>query len=193
MKYIKLYENFENIEVPNNALGVPVTRPNDVLIIMRGLPGSGKSTRAKSLIENGVIHSTDSLIDETGNYRDFFDKMKAENDFSQLSNFHKKNLENAKESMNAGISPVIIDNTNIRVSDPREYILYALSIGYADENIHFEDVGTSGLSPEELAQRNTHGVPLDVIKLMFDTYQSNGALTLDKVLNTDTEKYKVHR
>ena len=45
-----------------NALGKPVTRPNQILIVMRGIPGAGKSTKAKSLVGGGIIHSTDDLL-----------------------------------------------------------------------------------------------------------------------------------
>ena len=66
----KLRENLKT-----NSLGVAITRPNQELIIMRGIPGAGKSTKAKSLVREGVIHSTDDLIDATGDYRAFFAKM----------------------------------------------------------------------------------------------------------------------
>jgi len=46
-----------------NSLGVTVTRPNQTLIVMRGIPGSGKSTKAKELVGEGTIHSTDDLIE----------------------------------------------------------------------------------------------------------------------------------
>jgi adenylate kinase family enzyme len=38
---------------------------------MRGCPGSGKSTLAKSLVKEGVIHSTDDVIESWGYYNDF--------------------------------------------------------------------------------------------------------------------------
>jgi putative protein kinase ArgK-like GTPase of G3E family len=36
--------------------GYYITKPNSELIICRGIPGSGKSTKAKSLVKNGRIH-----------------------------------------------------------------------------------------------------------------------------------------
>jgi hypothetical protein len=33
---------------------------------MRGIPGSGKSTKAKSLVGEGIIHSTDDVITSQG-------------------------------------------------------------------------------------------------------------------------------
>ncbi len=85
--------------------------------------------------------------------------------------------------MKNGISPVIIDNTNIRTNEPKNYVEAALNLGYDDSNIKFVEIGTGGLSAEELAQRNTHGVPLDKIKSMIQAYESAGPMTLQKVLD----------
>jgi predicted kinase len=97
---------------------------------MRGIPGSGKSTKAKSLVGNGIIHSTDDLIEQTGDYDAFFKKMIETKDWSMIKRMHEKNLINAKHSMDKGISPVIIDNTNIRPFEPKGYVEYGLSHGY---------------------------------------------------------------
>jgi predicted kinase len=166
-----------------NALGIEVIRPNDVLVIMRGIPGSGKSTTAKRIVGNGVIHSTDDIIEAQGDYNEFFANMIANKDFTPLSQAHSQNFKNAKASMDSGISPVVIDNTNIKANEPKNYIEYALKLGYADENIEFVEVGTGGLSAEELAQRNTHGVPLDKINMMIQSMESVGPLTLQKVMD----------
>lgn len=96
-----------------NSLGKVVTRPSQILIIMRGIPGAGKSTKAKTLVDKGEIHSTDNLIEKSGDYKAFFAKMIASKDFSPLMKMHAQNVKNAIASINAGISPVIIDNTNI--------------------------------------------------------------------------------
>ena len=160
----------ENIGV--NSLGININRPDQELIIMRGIPGSGKSTKAKSLVGGGVIHSTDDVISSNGDYNKFFNDMIASNDFSMLSKAHAKNLENAISSMESGITPVIIDNTNIRPFEPKSYVQKALELGYDDKNIKIVDVGTGDASAEELAQRNTHGVPLDKIKSMIDSHKT---------------------
>ena len=168
--------------VGKNSLGIEVSKPNQELIVLRGIPGSGKSTKAKSLVGGGKIHSTDDLIEAGGDYRGFFAQMIANGDFSPLSKMHSKNLNDAKESMKAGITPVIIDNTNIKQNESKAYVVAALQLGYADNNIKFVDIGTAGLKAEELAARNTHGVPLEKIKAMIDSHTSQGPLTLKSVL-----------
>ena len=165
-----------------NSLGIEVTRPDQILNIMRGIPGSGKSTEAAKRVGNGIIHSTDTLIENTGDYRGFFEKMVEKGDFLPLSQAHSLNLNYAITSMKNGVTPVIIDNTNIKHTDAKSYVVAALKLGYADENIHFIDIGTGGLSAEELAARNTHGVPLDKIQQMMASHKGQGEMTLAKVL-----------
>lgn len=169
-----------------NSLGVKIMRPSQILIIMRGVPqlGAGKSTKAKSLVGEGVIHSTDTLIESTTDYDAFFAKMKANNNWADLSRMHSKNLVNAKKSMDEGVSPVVIDNTNLKANDAKAYVVHALKLGYADENIKIVDIGTGGLTAEALAARNQHGVPLEKIEQMVKTHKSVGELTLKKILES---------
>ena len=167
-----------------NILGVSVTRPNQELIVMRGIPGAGKSTKAKSLVGQGKIHSTDDVIEAGGDYREFFAKMIASGDFSPLSKVHSQNLKDAIESMKAGVTPVIIDNTNIKHNEPKAYVKVALELGFADNNIKFVDIGTAGLEATQLAARNTHGVPLEKIEAMIASHTAQGPLTLKSVLDS---------
>ena len=145
---------------------------------------------AKSLVGKGVIHSTDDLIEKSGDYREFFAKMIAAqingepNPFAPLSKMHAQNLKNAIDSMKSGVTPVIIDNTNIKQNESKAYVKAALELGFADENIKFVDIGTAGLEAAELAKRNTHGVPLDKIEAMIASHTAQGPLTLKSVLDS---------
>jgi predicted kinase len=165
-----------------NSLGVKITRPTQELIVMRGIPGAGKSTKAKTLVREGVIHSTDTVIERTGDYKAFFDKMKETNDFAALSRVHSINFTEAVTSMKSGKTPVVIDNTNIKMNEAKSFVVAALQMGYADENIKFVDVGDGGLTAEQLSERNTHGVPLEKIEQMMASHKGQGEMTLQKVL-----------
>lgn len=167
-----------------NSLGVKISKPNKELVIMRGIPGAGKSTRASIIVNNGRIHSTDALIEESHDYNQFFAQMIASGSFANLSRMHSKNLQNAKKSIDEGISPVVIDNTNIRANEAKAYVKYALEAGYDDANIKIVDVGTGGLTAQQLANRNTHGVPLKKIEEMIKTYNSTGELTVKKIMES---------
>ncbi len=180
-------ENIKEIlreDMKKNSLGVYITKPDQKMIIMRGIPGAGKSTKAKSLVFEGVIHSTDDVIEATGNYRKFFETMIEANNFGDLNRAHSTNFKNAKESMIKGVSPIVIDNTNIKANEAKNYVVEALKLGYDDANISIVDVGTGGLDAEVLAARNTHGVPLDKIQAMVQSYESIGELTLTKILES---------
>lgn len=172
----------ENVET--NSLGVAVTRPSQELIVMRGIPGAGKSTKAKSLVREGVIHSTDTVIERKGDYREFFSKMVESKNFLPLSRAHSTNLKEAVASMKAGVSPVVVDNTNIKMNEAKGYVVAALEMGFSDSNIKFVDVGTGGLTAEGLAGRNTHGVPLEKIEQMMASHKGQGEITLKKVLES---------
>ena len=139
---------------------------------------------AKSIVLDGIIHSTDDLITATGDYRAFFARLIESGDFKDLSRMHSKNLSNAIKSMKDGISPVVIDNTNIKANEAKAYVVAALEIGFDDNNIQICDVGTRGLSAEELAESNTHGVPLDKIQMMMQSHKSVGPLTVKKILDS---------
>lgn len=178
----------ELMDIKTNYLGVNVTRPDQELIIMRGIPGSGKSTRAKSIVGSGIIHSTDDLIEATGDYEGHFKRMVANDDWSPHHKMHQTNYNNAKKSLSQGISPVIIDNTNLSPTECRPYVVVALEMGFSDENIKIEDVGTGGLSAEQLAQRNTHNVPLESIEKMITKYNSNKVLTVEKIVGDNPQK-----
>ena len=127
------------------------------VIIMRGIPGSGKSTRARKLIGEGIIHSTDDLFMVDGEYR-FNHRMLGYN--------HGKNLKNFVKSMELGISPVIVDNTNVRHRDYKAYVKAAEEAGY---EVEFEVLPL--IDAKVAVKRNTHDVPEVAIQRMIDRWQ----------------------
>jgi predicted kinase len=166
-----------------NVIGVKITRPNQELIIMRGIPGAGKSTEAERLLGEGMIHSTDTLIEETtGDYNGYFTKMVESGDWSELGKMHHRNFLKAKMSMEQGVSPVIVDNTNIKASEPKKYVEAALKLGLSEDNIKIVDVGNGGQTADILAERNTHNVPLKTIQRMMSSHKGVGKLSVKKIL-----------
>jgi len=166
-----------------NILNVAITRPDQKLVIMRGIPGSGKSTEANKIVGEGIIHSTDALVEATGDYNAHFAKMIAANDWSAHGRMHRRCFLDAKESMKEGVSPVIVDNTNIKPKEARNYVEAALKLGLDENNITVVDVGDGGCTAEVLTERNTHNVPLKVVKRMMQSHASVGELTVAKILN----------
>lgn len=148
------------------------------LVMMRGIPGSGKSTKAQEIarkhLENGgksvAICSTDDYHMEGGKYVFKPDR---------LGDFHVRNQLRAYEYCRNGIELVIVDNTNIKRRDMNIYINNSKSCGYEIEEVIIgeDELMSDFNSPiftdyiQMCAERNTHGVPGDVIDRMARTFQ----------------------
>lgn len=128
------------------------------LFILRGLPGSGKSEVAKLLVDNGVIHSTDDffIVD------DVFDER-------NVSKFHYFNYLSSVRSMQRGISPIIIDNTNILAQHAINYVETGRLYGY--DIIVVEPSADWAFDIEELMKRNAHGVSRETLVEMLEEYE----------------------
>lgn len=126
------------------------------VMIMRGLPGSGKSTYAKS-VPNAHIVSADLYFEQQGGYA-FNPK--------QLHEAHIWCFREFLKLLQQRITPIIVDNTNITAVEIAPYALAAESYGYTAEIMQFStDVQTA-------AQRNVHRVPKRKIMMMQKALES---------------------
>ena len=103
------------------------------LVVMRGLPWTGKSYRAKELQGSGVIYSTDEYF-----YKILKPDRPDEYSFNPrfLADAHRWNRVRAQRAIEEGVSPIIIDNTNTTASEPKAYVEYAY---YQDYQIRVEE------------------------------------------------------
>jgi len=131
------------------------------VIILRGVSGSGKSTVAQILFNceelgTAYICSADKAFMDNGEYKF---------DVSKLEQAHADCFAEFVECLSkySKIQTVIVDNTNLSNWEIAPYITYAR---YTKAEIEIMDV-ESGLSAEQLAKRNVHGVPLNSIKNMM--------------------------
>nr|XP_057935411.1 NEDD4-binding protein 2-like 2 isoform X2 [Doryrhamphus excisus] len=152
----------------------PLDEPSLVLILMRGLPGSGKSTTARELLSKGP----DGLILSTDDY--FADKDGYRYDPGLLGAAHEWNQRRACDAMHDRRSPVIIDNTNLQAWEMKPYVTMALQRGY---RVDFCEPNTSWkFDPYELEKRNKHGVPQEKIAQMLDRFYS--PISVEDVLSS---------
>ncbi|XP_031198326.1 NEDD4-binding protein 2 isoform X2 [Mastomys coucha] len=134
-----------------------------VLVLLRGLPGSGKSFLARTLQEDnpgGVILSTDDYFYINGQYQF---------DVKYLAEAHEWNQNRAKEAFEKKVSPVIIDNTNLQAWEMKPYV--ALSQKHKYKVLFREPDTWWKFKPKELARRNIHGVSKEKISRMLEHYQ----------------------
>lgn len=136
-------------------------------ILLRGLPGSGKSFLAKQLVgEQGKILSTDDFfIDEQGNYNW---------DVGQLDRAHHWTRERIKRALEQGVSPIILDNTNVskwELRTLRPLVIYAEDQGY---EVKIEQPTTPwAFDVKKLAEKNTHGLTEELIGKKLNKWYSD--------------------
>ncbi|NXX39483.1 N4BP2 protein, partial [Tricholaema leucomelas] len=145
-----------------------------VLVLLRGVPGSGKSYLARTLLEDnpdGIILSTDDYFCKNGQYHYNPDC---------LGEAHDWNRKRAKEAFEMRISPIIIDNTNIQAWEMKPYVTLAQQFKY---KVMFREPDTWWkFKPKELEKRNIHGVPKEKIKRMLERYER--CLSVSSILNS---------
>ena len=142
------------------------------MIIMRGVSGSGKSTRAKELVqefmdtnpdEQVLVCSADQFFvnRETGGY---------EFDSKKLPAAHSYCRTRAEVAMELGIGLVVIDNTNTRKWEYEGYVALANQYGYEAEVEMVGQLDDSNL--KVYANRNKHGVDLEVIRAQAKRFET---------------------
>ncbi|KAM9286716.1 NEDD4-binding protein 2 isoform 1-T2 [Cariama cristata] len=145
-----------------------------VLVLLRGAPGSGKSYLARTLLEDnpgGIILSTDDYFYKHGQYH---------YDPDCLGEAHDWNRKRAKEAFEMRISPIIIDNTNIEAWEMKPYVILAQQFKY---KVMFREPDTWWkFKPKELEKRNIHGVSKEKIRRMLERYER--CLTVSSILDS---------
>jgi len=123
------------------------------VIILRGHSGSGKSTYIKRKLSDAVVCSADSF---------FVDKKSGDYNFNPklLGVAHGACRKKFERALKASEPLVVVDNTNTRHREYKDYLKLAKQYGYQVEFVRMD-------TPVDVAaDRNTHGVPLAAVERM---------------------------
>jgi len=133
------------------------------VVIMRGLPGSGKSTYVRKHYPNAFICSAD-LQRQTDEGKYVYDPL-------ETGRVHTECYYNFLTAMGEAEECIVIDNTSIRQWEYINYERAASIMGYDVEIIEFvvetlEDI-------EICINRNRHEVPANVVASFAEGFQSD--------------------
>ena len=136
------------------------------LHIMVGVSGSGKSTMVADL--------TDKITNRGG----AFSIVSADKFFGRNYDFVGAELKwahgwcqgTAALDMKRGVTDVIIDNTNVVQEHIKPYLEMANHFEY-DVEYYITHNELTEEQLEEFAERNVHGVPLEVIKRQYENFK----------------------
>ncbi|XP_055792855.1 NEDD4-binding protein 2-like 1 isoform X1 [Salvelinus fontinalis] len=153
------------------------------IIILRGLPGSGKSTRARTELGDVAVDRAVSYQPcAPGRERDILKEYGSGEAFStddyfrengKMVGFHKKYLQEAHEwnrnrvlqAIRGKVHPIVIDNINLQKWEMWPYVRMAFRRGYW---IEFEDLPAI---PLEILDRRCPQIPMEVLERMNEGYE----------------------
>jgi predicted kinase len=159
------------------------------LILMRGVPGSGKSHMAQSLADRATNAGLKVTLLSTDNYFLRQEKQSGATQYvfdgSKLAAYHALTQQEARTAMRARVDIVIVDNTNIALWQMRPYLSAANSFGYAvtlqepespwwlqsRQSLRSKDAFALAGLADELAKRNQHGVNSQIIFQMLRQWE----------------------
>jgi NEDD4-binding protein 2 len=141
------------------------------LKIMRGVSGSGKSTKSREIVrqfeeENPegktIICSADGFFIDSRTGKYVFDAKK-------LGQAHAWCKGQVYAAMKLGVDLILVDNTNTQKWEYQPYLDMAYAFKYDTEEIIVGSLDDDSLL--EYAERNEHGVPLEAIQRMANRFE----------------------
>ncbi|MBW8190207.1 ATP-binding protein [Neiella marina] len=140
-------------------------------IIMRGLPGSGKSRLAKQMWQQHASqYPRDQIICSTDDY--FQHGMRYVFQAELLPKYHSLNLVRFIDGLCAGYPIMICDNTNMACWEYLPYQRAAQSLGYKVKRILVGDP-TEQHQQQLCARHNKHQVSLEIIEQMAANFEAD--------------------
>jgi predicted kinase len=128
------------------------------LIILRSVPGSGKSTLSKRLVSDDCIFEADKYFYKNDVYEFNIDEL------------HKAHLwcisevEKAMSSNDDKYNMIVVSNTNTKVKEMKPYVELADKYGYMVFSLILEN---------RHGGKNVHDVPEETLKMMENRIRCN--------------------
>lgn len=143
------------------ALSSAPAPEHNYVVILRGIPGSGKTTYVKSKFRTAVVCSADS----------FFETVPGGFDSSSLPLAHAKCLGKFVDALQDKKPVIVVDNTNVSKWEYENYEKIARLAGYEVEiyEMHCKSDSTAG----KCADRNRHGVPVSKVIEMYSRFEKD--------------------
>jgi predicted kinase len=136
------------------------------VILMRGIPGSGKSHLAAQLAQQHGPSSTICSADHHFAFGESYDF-----DTNELGYAHKKCFLKFLDALENEVETIIVDNSNCVWRDVRIYIEYAALAAY---QIRLCEPRTPWKrNPGRCTKKNVHGVPFGTIDKLAKKYHTN--------------------
>ena len=151
------------------------------VIINRAVPGSGKTTITKEIVNTLNINNIPVKVCSTDEFF-LIDDGRYDFDITKLYEYHQKNLDNFTDALMKKIDVVICDNTNLSPWQTKPYTDLARKYNY---NVLFITFEPRELEKHVASQQVTkekpdaNGVSEDILKLMIKEYFDYNSL-LDK-------------
>jgi len=136
------------------------------LIILRGLPGAGKTTIIKELEKQ---YGQEATVCSADHYWYFGKEQIPENykfDIALLSKAHGSCKYNCIKAIEVEKELIIIDNTNIKLKDLKVYALLGQEAGY---KVICHSI--TGMTAEDSFKSNVHNVPLETCVRMLKAFE----------------------
>ena len=130
-----------------------------ILYILRGIPGSGKTTLASTLVEKYVTVLGDPICCADDYHMDNVEyKWKAENQ----GYAHKSCQKKCEELMKIEATRIVVANTNTTIKEMKPYVDLAKEYGYTTFYLIVEN---------RINSTNVHNVPESTINKMKERFE----------------------
>lgn len=140
------------------------------LILIRGLPGSGKSSFARHLtVSQNIFAADDYMVDENGDYDWRADR---------LEFCHESCRKDVREALLKDDPPtrypVVVTNTMTKQREIKPYLEMVWYLRSMDIPVHLSVITmNTGLTDAELSERSIHSPPEETVATMRKRFNHN--------------------